>query len=135
LEQKESPGRAPRTISHLETEARHSTDKGHCDIIVDAAVDGTRYLLVRSPQAHCISGFVQSSRARNSAYVRKRLPNKTIADVLEIRPWTVSTHLRRVFAKLHVSSRAAMAARLISDGIVKDFTYLKTFNCATCQSL
>jgi DNA-binding CsgD family transcriptional regulator len=52
----------------------------------------------------------------------KGYPNKTIADVLEISPWTVSTHLRRIFAKLRVSSRAAMATRLISDGIVKDFT-------------
>jgi hypothetical protein len=46
------------------------------EIIVDAEVDGTPYLLGRSPQADWISGFVQSSRARNSAYVRKRLPKQ-----------------------------------------------------------
>ena len=43
--------------------------------------------------------------------VAEGYPNKTIAAVLEISSWTVSTHLRRMFAKLGVSSRAAMVAR------------------------
>lgn len=35
-------------------------------------------------------------------------PNKQIADRLHISEWTVSTHLRRIFVKLGVRSRAAM---------------------------
>jgi DNA-binding CsgD family transcriptional regulator len=38
-------------------------------------------------------------------------PNKQIACQLHISEWTVSTHLRRIFAKLGVDSRAAMVYR------------------------
>jgi DNA-binding CsgD family transcriptional regulator len=43
--------------------------------------------------------------------VAKGHPNKVIADVLNISPWTVCTHLRRIFAKMGVASRAAMVAK------------------------
>jgi DNA-binding CsgD family transcriptional regulator len=39
--------------------------------------------------------------------------NKTIASVLEISSWTVASHLRRIFVKLQISSRAAMATCLL----------------------
>jgi DNA-binding CsgD family transcriptional regulator len=39
-------------------------------------------------------------------------PNKTIASVLDISSWTVASHLRRIFIKLQVSSRAAMVTCL-----------------------
>lgn len=41
------------------------------------------------------------------------LCNKEIAAVLEISEWTVSTHLRRIFGKLEVHSKAAMVARVL----------------------
>jgi DNA-binding CsgD family transcriptional regulator len=39
--------------------------------------------------------------------------NKQVADVLRISEWTVSTHLRRIFAKLGVDTRAAMVSRCV----------------------
>jgi DNA-binding CsgD family transcriptional regulator len=41
-------------------------------------------------------------------------PNKQIATQLKISEWTVSTHLRRIFTKLGVRSRAAMVYRCSS---------------------
>ena len=41
-------------------------------------------------------------------------PNKQIADRLHISEWTVSTHLRRIFVKLGVRSRAAMVYQCAS---------------------
>jgi DNA-binding NarL/FixJ family response regulator len=37
--------------------------------------------------------------------------NKEIASKLSISEWTVSTHMRRIFAKLGVETRAAMVLR------------------------
>ncbi len=42
--------------------------------------------------------------------------NKTIGAVLDISPWTVATHLRRIFAKLGVASRASMIATVYGSG-------------------
>lgn len=40
--------------------------------------------------------------------VAKGWANKQIARLLKISPWTVSTHLRRIFLKLNVDTRAEM---------------------------
>jgi DNA-binding CsgD family transcriptional regulator len=44
-------------------------------------------------------------------------PNKVIAAILDISYWTVGTHLRRIFAKFGVTSRAAMVARFQADRV------------------
>jgi DNA-binding CsgD family transcriptional regulator len=45
--------------------------------------------------------------------IAKGYPNKTVAAILDISPWTVSTYLRRIYAKFGVRCRAAMVARLL----------------------
>lgn len=49
--------------------------------------------------------------------VAKGLPNKTIAAILEISPYTVQTHLKRAYCKFNVKTRAAMIARLMQLGV------------------
>lgn len=85
-------------------------------ILVDTEVDGIRYLVIRMRRP---SSRVQLS-PREQEIVRmvaQGHPNKVIADVLNISAWTVCTHLRRIFAKLGVGSRAAMVAQLHDLGI------------------
>lgn len=87
-------------------------------ILIDTEVNGARYLLVRMPQS---AGSRIQLSPREQEIVRmvaKGHPNKVIADVLNISSWTVCTHLRRIFAKLGVGSRAAMVARLLEVGIL-----------------
>lgn len=50
--------------------------------------------------------------------VAQGYPTKAIARYLGISIWTVATHLRRIFARLGVQSRAAMVARLFQDGVL-----------------
>jgi DNA-binding CsgD family transcriptional regulator len=60
------------------------------------------------------SASVLSPReAEVARIVAQGCPNKTIASVLDISTFTVSSYLRRIFAKLGVNSRAAMVARLL----------------------
>lgn len=53
-----------------------------------------------------------------AALVAQGLPTKTIGATLRISPWTVATHLRRLYIRFGVNTRAAMIARLIEDGLL-----------------
>jgi DNA-binding CsgD family transcriptional regulator len=88
------------------------------EVLMDAEVGDSRYLLLRMSKPN--RGRVQLS-PREQEIVRmvaKGHPNKVIADVLNISSWTVCTHLRRIFAKLGVGSRAAMVAQLHALGVL-----------------
>lgn len=80
------------------------------EVLLDVELDGVQCLLLRnSPDHHPLLSPREREIAR---MIAEGLPNKTIASVLEISTWTVGTHLRRMFAKLGVTSRAAMVAKL-----------------------
>ncbi|HEY9739623.1 MAG TPA: LuxR C-terminal-related transcriptional regulator [Coleofasciculaceae cyanobacterium] len=52
--------------------------------------------------------------------VAQGLPNKCIGSQLDISPWTVATHLRRIFAKLDVTSRTAMTTRVLQENLLQE---------------
>lgn len=83
------------------------------EIILDTNVDGTRYLLVRVPPAKHPAPALSPREQEIVRMVSQGFPNKVIASVLNISSWTVSTHVRRIFAKLGVTSRAQMVAQIL----------------------
>jgi DNA-binding CsgD family transcriptional regulator len=117
-----------RLIGHARPDPADDADQ----IILDAEVDGVRYLVVRcaprvgpDPEAARGPTLVGARPERGPALspreyeiarmVAKGYANKTIASVLGISSWTVSSHLRRSFSKLGVTSRAALVAQLLDD--------------------
>lgn len=95
------------------------TDERVDEIIFEAEIEGAQYYVVRS-RPLAMSQVNLSPRERAIArLIAQGLPNKCIADILEISPWTVATYLRRVFIKLNVTSRAAMVARLVGENLLE----------------
>ena len=105
-------------IEKIDPAANLRAESASEEILVDAEVDGSRYLLVRLPQPSRRRVQLSAREQEIVRMVAKGHPNKVIADVLSISMWTVCTHLRRVFAKLGVGSRAAMVAQLLDMGIL-----------------
>ena len=88
------------------------------EVLFSCEVDGVRCVLARSDEA-TLDALSLSPREREIArMIAKGHPNKVIASVLDISVWTVSTHLRRIFAKLGVTSRAAMVTILFKRGLL-----------------
>jgi DNA-binding CsgD family transcriptional regulator len=84
------------------------------DVILQFEMEGLQFTVMRSyslrPELNLSPREYEIARM-----VAKGYANKTIAAVLNISAWTVSTHLRRMFVKLNVSSRAELVARLMAD--------------------
>lgn len=104
-----------RDAPHQEPE--HPTGAG--TVVLDVQVDGIAYKLLRDATPVAEHRAVLSPREQEIVrLVAKGLPSKAIAEVLDMSLWTVGTHLRRVFAKLGVGTRAEMIARVIGDGLL-----------------
>jgi DNA-binding CsgD family transcriptional regulator len=90
------------------------------EVVLDLNVAGVRCLVTRVAPRPDRPHIILSPREQEiSRMVAKGYANKTISAVLDISSWTVSTYLRRIFAKLGVGSRAAMVARLLKEGLIK----------------
>jgi DNA-binding CsgD family transcriptional regulator len=105
-----------RLVGLIENETQPNDSYTSEEVLVDTEVDGFRYLLVRMPRPSRSRIPLSPREQEIVRMVAKGHPNKVIADVLNISSWTVCTHLRRIFAKLGVGSRAAMVAQLLEIG-------------------
>ena len=93
-------------------------DSGADGVLLDLEIDDVRCVLEAvPPRAAPATGVLSPREIEVARMVAQGYPNKTIATVLEISAFTVSSYLRRIFAKLGVNSRAAMVARLMEDQI------------------
>lgn len=99
-------------------ESARENDSSAEVVLLDIELDGLRYLLVRMPRQSQERLQLSPREYEIVRMVAKGHPNKVIADVLNISSWTVCTHLRRIFAKMGVGSRAAMVAQLLERGVV-----------------
>lgn len=83
------------------------------EVVYESKVDGISYYLVRcQPTSKQLVSLSPREQAI-AQLVAQGLPNKCIGKQLGISPWTVATHIRRIFQKLKVTSRSAMIARLL----------------------
>ena len=87
-----------------------SLGKNEDDVILDFVYGDVRCVLLRTHQPN--NQHLSPREQEIVRLVAAGHPNKVIAAVLDISYWTVGTHLRRVFAKMGVTSRAAMVGRM-----------------------
>ena len=86
-------------------------------ILLDTEVDGVRCTLTRNQSS---SSFNLSPREQDIVtLVVDGKKNREIARNLQISTHTVDTHLRRVFLRLGVKTRAAMVAKLMELGTIE----------------
>lgn len=101
-----------REVGELVNRGDYDTDERE-GVLLDVTIGTVRCVLVHQEPALRVT---LSPRERQIAVmVAHGRTNQAIATSLDISVWTVSTHLRRIFAKLAVSSRAEMVARLLAD--------------------
>ncbi|MFL6126914.1 helix-turn-helix transcriptional regulator [Actinophytocola sp.] len=88
------------------------------DVLLDMEVDGVRCVLVKTkPTTRAPLPALSPRELEIVRMVAKGLPNKSIASELRISAWTVSSHLRRVFGKLGVTSRTEMISKMLEEDI------------------
>jgi len=106
-------------IEHPEFQAVITSSGSGDPVQMELVVNGVHYALHHSPAHPGASQVSLSPREREIVrLVAKGLPTKAVATTLELSPWTVCTHLRRIFSKLGVKSRAEMVASAMKNDLL-----------------
>ena len=106
-------------IQHQSGEAAGSTNGNQQEVLLNVTMNGIRYTLTGTEVSATTTDVKLSPREIEVVrLVSEGLSNKEIALVLDISPWTVSTHLRRVYHKLNVNTRAEMVAFAMSHNLI-----------------
>jgi DNA-binding NarL/FixJ family response regulator len=84
-------------------------------ILLQVESGDRRYRLLCSASSHEIN--LSPREQEIVRLIARGLSNKAVAAVLDISPATVATHLRRIFSKLDVTSRAEMVACVYKAGL------------------
>lgn len=107
LNGKETNLSAPcKTSKHFQEVSRFHVGDTCCIIAQRIAPD--------EEQETDLSAILSTRELQIATLVALGCPNKQVANKLHISEWTVATHLRRIFAKLGVDTRAAMTYRCAS---------------------
>jgi DNA-binding CsgD family transcriptional regulator len=94
-----------------------ASDTKNAAVMLDMHVEGVRCLLVRT---RAVRNTLLSPRELQIVRLAAQgHPNKVIAGILNISTWTVGTHIRHIFAKLGVASRAAMVAKVLETSLAE----------------
>lgn len=90
------------------------------EVVGEAIIENVKYAVFRerrngnrdhAERGRRMSDLLTKREMQIAMLVAEGKVNKQIADQLQISEWTVSTHLRRIFAKLGVNNRSAMIFR------------------------
>lgn len=103
--------------AHAACRARMDAAPGK-QVIFDIDVDGSRYILIQAVPPERTRCQLSPRELEVMRRVAAGQQNKVIAALLNISTWTVCTHLRRIFAKMEVNSRAAMVAKAAQTGLL-----------------
>ncbi|MGC4093196.1 MAG: helix-turn-helix transcriptional regulator [Polyangiaceae bacterium] len=105
-----------RRLSIVESAQLDDAAPTRDDVLGRFVLDGCEYVITSEPPVSEVGSpdaaeVLTGRELQIAALVARGLLNKEIADRLHISEWTVCAHLRRIYSKLRVSTRAAMVYR------------------------
>jgi len=105
--------KAHALVRQLADHAReYPSESVHSRVILQTEVDGVRCVLFRQNDDAVLAPSLSPREHEIARLIARGEQNKSIADLLQISVWTVNTHVRRIYNKLGVTSRAALARQV-----------------------